>query len=62
MSTKNKSPQILDKRLVDRYVSRGIVKRTEVDKALKALPDLDGTTDDIAELVYGAGESKDAEA
>ena len=48
-------PSILDKRLVQRYVSRGLVEQTEVQKALDALPDLAGRFDDISPIIYDEG-------
>ena len=53
----NKMPEVLDKRLVDRFVQRGMLKRTEVNAVLEKLPDLDGQADDISHLVFDGAEA-----
>jgi len=51
---KKSDPQTrqLDKRIVDRMVSRGQVSRTDLEAHLKGLPDLTDQADNIADKVY----------
>jgi hypothetical protein len=43
----------LDKRVIDRSVTRGFLSRTELEAHLKALPDLADQADNIADKIYG---------
>ena len=43
----------LDKRIMDRMVSRGALSRTEVENHMKNLPDLTDQADNIADKIYG---------
>jgi hypothetical protein len=44
---------VLDKRLTDRLVQKGLFTRTDVEKTLAALPDLADQVDDIGPMVFG---------
>lgn len=46
------SQVLLDKRIVERNVQRGVVSRQDVDTHLKNLPDLEPQADNIADKVY----------
>ena len=47
----------IDKRVADRYITKGKVKRAEFDAMVQALPDLADKCDNIAELVYPQNEA-----
>lgn len=46
--------QNVDKRLVDRLVTRGDFSKDDLDGALNKLPDLEDAAEDISSRVYGA--------
>lgn len=55
MAKKNQQEiQNIDKRLVERVVSRGDVSQADLDGALQQLPDLEGAAEDISARIYGA--------
>lgn len=43
----------LDKRVVDRLVSRGAVTKAELEKHLAGLKDVSDQAENIADIVYG---------
>ena len=43
----------LDKRIMERMVSRGALSRTDVENHMKNLPDLTEQCDNIADKIYG---------
>jgi hypothetical protein len=52
--TKTKSDEpVLDKRLTDRLIQKGLFTREEVEKKLASLPDLTDQVDDIGPMVFG---------
>jgi len=53
ISKKTESLAQLDKRVVDRNVQRGSVKREDLEAHLKNLPDLADQADNIADRIYG---------
>jgi hypothetical protein len=44
---------MLDKRVMDRMLTKGALSRTDVEQYLKSLPDLTDQADNIADKVYG---------
>ncbi|HKX12697.1 MAG TPA: hypothetical protein VJP40_06050 [bacterium] len=42
MSVKKNEEKLYDLRTLDNYLSRGLIKQTEVEKYLKSLPDDEG--------------------
>lgn len=53
---KKKDPRaaaLLDKRVVERSVTKGALSKAELEAHLKALPDLADRADNIADKVYG---------
>jgi hypothetical protein len=48
-----KSTPVIDKRLVDRMVAKGVVTYAEFEKQLQALPDAADKAENIAPLVFG---------
>lgn len=49
---------LLDKRVVDRNVAKGRIKRTDVNKAIKSLPDVESNSEPC---VLHSGEAENAE-
>lgn len=49
---------LLDKRIVDRNVAKGRIKRSDVNKAIKALPDVESNSEPC---VLHSGDAENAE-
>ncbi len=58
--SKDHNIRTLDKRTLDRKIEKGHISKDEHDAYLKALPDLEGEMDNIADLIYGTAEEGDA--
>lgn len=59
---------LLDKRIVERNLANGLIKRADVNKAIKALPDVESNSEpcvlhsEEAEAEHGEGEAAEETA
>jgi len=49
------SVEKIDKRVIDRYVSAGLINKAQLDAYLSSLPDLADACEDISDIVFNNG-------
>jgi hypothetical protein len=52
MHKKAHDPRVLDKRVVERSIQKGVITRADFEKHLASLPDRASASESIAPLVY----------
>lgn len=60
MAKKSLDASTIDKRLTDKLISRGEFNHSDLDAALKKLPDMEEMADNIADVVYRNTEEAEA--